>query len=328
MDPKSFGDRVAKERPQELEDKLKKSKKERDVVADDTVSARRSKRHRLREESVLTDTDDVVYQPKTKETRAAYEALLSVIQLQLGGLPLSIASGAADEILSLLKNDAVKNPEKKVEIKKLLSTEDNQIDRVFDQLVSIGKLITDFQEGGDSVGGNANEDEGLGNAFGVAVEFEGSEEDDDDGELDMVEQEEDEEDEEPQKTGGMQVDAGKNEEDANEGTSLTVQDIGAYWLQRKISKAYEQKMDPQKCHVLAEELLEILAEGDDRGVEDKLLMHLQYEKFCLVKFLLRNRFKVVWCTRLARAEDQEERNRIEEEMRGLGGFKIATPRLA
>ncbi|CAN7132580.1 unnamed protein product [Brassica rapa subsp. narinosa] len=317
MDPKTFGDRVAKGRPQELEDKLKK-KKERDVVADDTVSARRSKRRRLREESVLTDTDDVVYQPKTKETRAAYEALLSVIQQQLGGLPLSIASGASDEILSLLKNDAVKNPEKKVEINKLLSTEDDQIDQVFDQLVSIGKLITDFQEGGDSVGGHANEDEGLGNAFGVAVEFEGSEEDDDDGELDMVEEEEDEEDEEPQKTGGMQVDAGINEEDANEGTSLNVQDIGAYWLQKKISQAYEQKMDSQKCHVLAEELLKILAEGDDRGVEDKLLMHLQYEKFSLVKFLLRNRLKVVWCTRLARAEDQEERNRIEEEMRGLG----------
>ncbi|XP_033132908.1 DExH-box ATP-dependent RNA helicase DExH12-like [Brassica rapa] len=317
MDPKTFGDRVAKGRPQELEDKLKK-KKERDVVADDTVSARRSKRRRLREESVLTDTDDVVYQPKTKETRAAYEALLSVIQQQLGGLPLSIASGASDEILSLLKNDAVKNPEKKVEINKLLSTEDDQIDQVFDQLVSIGKLITDFQEGGDSVGGHANEDEGLGNAFGVAVEFEGSEEDDDDGELDMVEEEEDEEDEEPQKTGGMQVDAGINEVDANEGTSLNVQDIGAYWLQKKISQAYEQKMDSQKCHVLAEELLKILAEGDDRGVEDKLLMHLQYEKFSLVKFLLRNRLKVVWCTRLARAEDQEERNRIEEEMRGLG----------
>ena len=59
-----------------------------------------------------------------------------------------------------------------------------------------------------------------------------------------------------------------------------------------------------------------------------LLMHLQFEKFTLVKFLLRNRFKIVWCTRLARAEDQEERNRIEEEMRGLGGFKIATPGLA
>ncbi|KAJ0247227.1 Sec63 domain-containing protein [Hirschfeldia incana] len=324
MDPKSFGDRVSKGRPRELDDTLnkpKKKKKERDFAADDTVST--SKRRRLKEESVLTDTDDVVYQPKTKETRAAYEALLSVIQQQLGGLPLSIASGAADEILAVLKNDGVKNLEKKGEIKKLLSTDGDHIDQVFDQLVSIGKLITDFQEGGgDSAGDYANDDEGLGNDFGVAVEFEGSDEDDDEGEPDMVqEDEDDDQDDEPQNTGGMQVDAGVNEEDAgdaSEGTSLNVQDIDAYWLQRKISQAYEQQIDPQQCQVLAEELLKILAEGDDRDVEDKLLMHLQYEKFSLVKFLLRNRFKVVWCTRLARAENQEERNRIEDEMRGLG----------
>ncbi|XP_024008125.1 LOW QUALITY PROTEIN: DExH-box ATP-dependent RNA helicase DExH12 [Eutrema salsugineum] len=318
IDPNSFGDRVAKGRPQELEDRLKKSKKkERDVV-DDTVSNRQSKRRRLREESVLTDTDDVVYQPKTKETRAAYEAMLSLIQQQLGGQPLNIVSGAADEILAVLKNETVKNIEKKIEIEKLLNPISNQD---FDQLVSIGKLITDFQEGGDSGGGKASEDEGLDDDLGVAVEFEENEEDDEESDPDMVQEEDDEEDEEPQRTGSMQVGAGINDEDAgdaNEGTSLNVQDIDAYWLQRKISQAYEQQIDPQHCQVLAEELLKILAEGDDRDVENKLLVHLQFEKFSLVKFLLRNRFKVVWCTRLARAEDQEEKNRIEDEMRGLG----------
>ncbi|KAG7655025.1 Helicase C-terminal [Arabidopsis suecica] len=318
IDPRSFGDRVAKGRPQELEDKLKKSKKkERDVV-DDMVNIRQSKRRRLREESVLTDTDDAVYQPKTKETRAAYEAMLGLIQKQLGGQPPSIVSGAADEILAVLKNDAFRNPEKKMEIEKLLNKIENH---EFDQLVSIGKLITDFQEGGDSGGGRANDDEGLDDDLGVAVEFEENEEDDEESDPDMVQEDDDEEDDEPTRTGGMQVDAGINDEDAgdaNEGTNLNVQDIDAYWLQRKISQAYEQQIDPQQCQVLAEELLKILAEGDDRVVEDKLLMHLQYEKFSLVKFLLRNRLKVVWCTRLARAEDQEERNRIEEEMRGLG----------
>ncbi|KAG7597779.1 Helicase C-terminal [Arabidopsis suecica] len=318
IDPRSFGDRVAKGRPQELEDKLKKSKKkERDVV-DDTANVRQSKRRRLREESVLTDTDDAVYQPKTKETRAAYEAMLSLIQQQLGGQPLSIVSGAADEILAVLKNDTFRNPEKKMEIEKLLNHIENH---EFDQLVSIGKLITDFQEGGDSGGGKADDDEGLDDDLGVAVEFEENEEDDDESDPDMVQEEDDEEDEEPTRTGGMQVDAGINDEDAgdaNEGANLNVQDIDAYWLQRKISQAYEQQIDPQQCQVLAEELLKVLAEGDDRVVENKLLMHLQFEKFSLVKFLLRNRLKVVWCTRLARAEDQEERKRIEEEMRGLG----------
>ncbi|XP_019098736.1 PREDICTED: DExH-box ATP-dependent RNA helicase DExH12-like, partial [Camelina sativa] len=102
--------------------------------------------------------------------------------------------GAADEILAVLKNETFKNPEKKMEIEKLL----NKIkDQEFDQLVSIGKLITDFQEGGDSGGGKANDDEGLDDDLGVAVEFEENEEDDEDSDPDMVQEEDDEEDEEP-----------------------------------------------------------------------------------------------------------------------------------
>lgn len=47
-------------------------------------------------------------------------------------------------------------------------------------------------------------------------------------------------------------------------------------------------------------------------------MHLQFDKFSLIKHLLRNTLKIVWCTRLARAEDEEKRKKIEEEMLGSG----------
>lgn len=73
-------------------------------------------------------------------------------------------------------------------------------------------------------------------------------------------------------------------------------------------------MDPQQNQKLAEEILKIITEGDDRDVENRLVMLLDYEKFDLIKLLLRNRLKIVWCTRLARAEDQEQRKNIEEEM--------------
>lgn len=76
---------------------------------------------RLHEESVFRSTEEGVYQPKTKETHAAYEAMLSVIQQQLGGQPLNIVSGDADEILAVLKNDTLKNPDKKKDIEKLLN---------------------------------------------------------------------------------------------------------------------------------------------------------------------------------------------------------------
>lgn len=326
IDPKSFGDRAYKGRPPELDEKLQKArkKKERELLVSEPT--RQSKKRRLQEESVLTSSEEGVYQPKTKETRAAYEAMLSLIQQQLGGQPLNIVSGAADEMLAVLKNDNFKNPEKKKEIEKLLNPISNQ---VFDQLVSIGRLITDYQDGGDaSASAAADGDDGLDDDVGVAVEFEENEEEEEESDLDVVPDDEEEDDDvmEASASGAMQMGSGIDDDEmreADEGMALNVQDIDAYWLQRKISQAYEQQIDPQQSQKLAEEVLKILAEGDDREVETKLLVHLQFDKFSLIKYLLRNRLKVVWCTRLARAEDQENRKKIEEEMLGLGPDHMA-----
>lgn len=328
IDPKSFGDRAYRGRPAELDEKITKSKKKKEREPSSLASAeagnnRQSKRRRLQEESVLTSTEEGVYQPKTKETRAAYEAMLSVIQTQLGGQPLNIVSGAADEILAVLKNDTLKNPDKKKDIEKLLNPIPSQ---VFDQLVSIGRLITDFQDAGsDAAGSNAaNGEDALDDDVGVAVEFEENEEDDEESDLDIVQEDDDEEEDDVLDRDGnnaMQMGGGMDDDDsqeANEGMTLNVQDIDAYWLQRKISQAYEQQIDPQQSQKLAEEVLKILEEGDDREVETKLLVHLQFDKFSLIKYLLRNRLKIVWCTRLARAEDQDQRKQIEEQMMGLG----------
>ncbi|XP_045806633.1 DExH-box ATP-dependent RNA helicase DExH12-like [Trifolium pratense] len=95
---------------------------------------------------VFPVVDDGIYQPKTKKTRAAYDTLLILIQQPLpgqplAGQPLSTVRFVADKILEILKNDAVNDRDKKIKIEMLL---DCIPDYVFDQLVSIGKLITDF----------------------------------------------------------------------------------------------------------------------------------------------------------------------------------------
>ncbi|KAJ4827132.1 DExH-box ATP-dependent RNA helicase DExH12 [Turnera subulata] len=325
IDPKSFGDRAARGRPPELDEKLQKSKrkKERDPLSSDAPPARQSKRRRLREESVLVAAEEGVYQPKTTESKAAYVAILDFIQRQLGGQPGSIIAAAADEILAVIKNESLKTHDKKKEVEKLLNPIPGPD---FDQLVSYARLITDYQDGGDSAAGAsaANGEDALDDDVGVAVEFdEDNEDEDEESDLDMVPEDEEEDDDvvEPSASGAMQMGGGIDDDDmreANEGMGLNVQDIDAYWLQRKISQAFEQKMDPQQCQKLAEEVLKILAEGDDREIESKLLMLLQFDMFSLIKFLLRNRLKIVWCTRLARAKDQEERKQIEEEMIGSG----------
>ncbi|GFZ10593.1 U5 small nuclear ribonucleoprotein helicase [Actinidia rufa] len=282
-------------RPPELDEKLKKSKKKKErepPLTSEPMPTRQNKRRRLQEESVLTSTDEGVYQPKTKETKcAAYEAMLSVIQQQLGGQPLNIVSGAADEILSVLKNETIKNPDKKKDIEKLLNPIPNH---TFDQLVSIGKLITDYHDAGGSAA--ANGDDALDDDVGVAVEFEENEEEDEESDLDMVPEDEEEDDDvmEGDRTGAMQMGGGIDDDDtqeANEGLTLNAQDIDAYWLQRKISQAYEQQIDPQQSQKLAEEVLKILAEGDDREVETKLLVHLQFDKFSLIKATAKERQK-------------------------------------
>ena len=184
IDPKSFGDRAVQNKPPELQEKLTKSraKKTKRDAADPDLPRRDAKRRRraasTQDVSVLSLTDDVVYKPQTKETRAAYEALLSVIQQQLGGQPLDVLAGAADEVLTTLKNDKIKNPDKKKGIEQLLNPISNQL---FDQLVSIGKLITDFHDAAasDAAGAPSGDamDTTLDDDVGVAVEFEESDED-------------------------------------------------------------------------------------------------------------------------------------------------------
>ena len=58
----------------------------------------------------------------------------------------------------------------------------------------------------------------------------------------------------------------------------------------------------------------LLQEGEERDVQDQLVELLQYDNFPLIKQLLRNRTTVVWCQRLARAQNDSERSRIEVSM--------------
>jgi pre-mRNA-splicing helicase BRR2 len=191
IDPRTFGDRVARGRPQDLEEKLTKRRKKMEAKESTEKTnldapKKLTKRQRAsQEESVLSIVDDGMYRPRTKETRAAYEALLSTIQQQFGDQPQDILRGAADEVLGVLKNDRFKDPDKKKEIEKLLNTMTNER---FAQLVAIGKLISDYSEAGDAGAGGAGE--ALDDDIGVAVEFEEDEEEDE-SDMDEVQEESD-----------------------------------------------------------------------------------------------------------------------------------------
>ncbi len=99
----------------------------------------------------------------------------------------------------------------------------------------------------------------------------------------------------------MDVEAG--EDDARD-DGLRVQEIDAYWLQRRIARALgSSEADAARSQEVAEGVLGALAAGaDQRALENELVLSLGFEQFDLIKELIKNRLRVVWCTRLSRAQ--------------------------
>lgn len=59
-------------------------------------------------ESVLDIDSGSTYRPKTRDTAAAYETMLSIVQQKLGDYAPDVIAGAADEVLGILKSDTLK----------------------------------------------------------------------------------------------------------------------------------------------------------------------------------------------------------------------------
>jgi pre-mRNA-splicing helicase BRR2 len=294
--------------------------------------------------SVLDVSSDF-YTPKTPETRAAYESLLSAVQRQFGDQPEPVLRGAADEVLTSLKNEHITDPERRRELQHLLGS---LSEPDFARLVSLGKLITDFSHPNQtSQLSGAQGNDTFDDEIGVAVEFdENDEEDADDGgggmgDVVQGEGEEEEDDtaapQQPETEGnaeaangdalseqpteevrGMQVDddmtAGPD--DGADPNIVRVADIDAYWLQRQVSKAFNfSDSEAERARELADKVFSTLeTASSQREAENELVLLLNYEKFDLIKLLLTNRTRIVWCVKLARAESKEQRENVEERL--------------
>ncbi|TMW65358.1 hypothetical protein Poli38472_008000 [Pythium oligandrum] len=262
------------------------------------------------------------YRPKNPQSQDAYEQILSVVAHSLGDQPGEILAGTAEEVLSILKNDTYRDDEKHDEAKKLLK---RMTPDVFNQLVVYGRRITDFLP--DQAEGNATTDgeegDGLDKEMGVAVIFD--EDDEEESDLDEV-RDDDEDDEEEDEEEAAQSRANKSsasgmrlkdeyddQEDGDAKYKLNVHAIDAFWLQRELSKFYT---DADISAKLADDVLSILKEAgaDLSACENRLVLLLDYDKFDFIKLLLENRAKVLYCTRLKQAQNDKERQAVEEEM--------------
>ena len=112
-------------RAPELEEKMKKAKAKREREAKETHAGEKEKAKKQkvfvagRGSNVLTETEEldaINYRPKTQESKVAYESILSVVQGSIGDQPQDILRGAADEVLSMLKDDRMRDPERHREV--------------------------------------------------------------------------------------------------------------------------------------------------------------------------------------------------------------------
>src|SRR5690606_26726335 len=74
---------------------------------------------------------------------ATYDLIITTVASNLGDVPHEVVRSAADAVLEYLKDDDLKDFDKKKEIDDLLGTTTNP--KQFNELVNLGKKITDYE---------------------------------------------------------------------------------------------------------------------------------------------------------------------------------------
>ena len=283
------------------------------------------------------------YRPRTPATRQTYDLILTTTANNLGDVPHEVVRSAADAVLEYLKDENMKDFDKKKEIDDLLAT--SMSAKEFNELVNLGKKITDYDAqdeddvvDGDGVLGTEGGAE-LDERQGVAVVFDESDEDEDEDGVarnkEIRDEDEPSSDEEAQDedqgleagANGQPDDKTKSDDAEDEGmvidgdmdatptkrdskarhNTIAVHEIDAYWLQRQIGSLYD---DAHIQQTKTRKGLQILAGVSDVGeprplreIENDLMELFDYEHHELVEKLIMNRDKVVWITRWRRAAE-------------------------
>jgi pre-mRNA-splicing helicase BRR2 len=282
-------------------------------------------------ETILDLGDLTGYQPSTDQARAAYEAILTIIGSRafLGNQGLQVLRDAAEEVIRILKDPALRDPERLAAVRGLLLTAKDKSafrSEQFATLFQLGKQLDDY----DTAKTDAPDEGGLvDDEMGVAVVFDedaysdkdsnGDSDVDDDVVVDASSDESDKEREsdEPNDIDGDDDDLvvqGIDKKKGRHGVDrvLSVHEIDAHFLQRQLSRYFD---DADTTATLSEQVLDILniQNGSDlRECENKLLVLLGFDLFETIKLVLHNRIRVWGCVSLKRAQTGEQRMLIEQ----------------
>jgi len=330
IDPKDMGSRVIRQAPKDL-DKKKKKAVDSIEASERAAAKRKAESAGFGYADIIEATQDVeglTYRPRTAETRQVYELILSSVRDALGDQAQDIVRSAADTVLETLKNEGMKDFDKKKEIEEIIGSISSE---QFSQLVNLSKKITDYNADDETMADPDSErKEGeIDEEGGVAVVFDEEEQEDEDEEGYEIREDSDDEEEEEEKAEEETPEADVQEEDlviGGESSSTKVKaekdivsphSIDGFWVQRQISEVYP---DPVTAADKAASVLSILgSESSARDCENQLMELFDYQSFHITAKFLKNREVIVWCTKLMRS-DADERVNVEVAMRekGLG----------
>lgn len=298
-------------------------------------------------QSILDVGNLTGYQPTTDSARVAYENLLTMIGSRniLGDQSTSVLRDAAESVIETLKDVNLRDPERHETISRLLtqkkaSSPGGISSEQFADMVKLGKQMDDYDDAklSNEAAAAAAKDDKMDDEMGVAVVFDESEDENDggdkgDGDSDIEEDvvvdsssSEEEEEEEGEAIPEAKDDDSEEDDMVVQGATdeakkkashshdriLTVHEIDAHFLQRQLSRHYD---DADEAADIAKQLLEVLDirnKSDMRECENKLLILLGFDLFDTIKLLLHNRVRVWACVSMKRAQTEEERNQIEE----------------
>ncbi|KAI9728014.1 MAG: DEIH-box ATPase [Chrysothrix sp. TS-e1954] len=291
------------------------------------------------------EVEDLRYKPRTAATRSTYDLIITTVGRNLGDVPAHITVSAADAVLETLKNDEMKDFDRKKEIDDILGS--SMTSKEFNELVNLGKKISDYDSQDDDEAAGVNGDgvnaTELDERQGVAVMFDEDDDDDKDEDgiarTDEVRDEDassDEDEEEFSKRHGAEEAATAGGADGAEQDGLSADgeemiidssvaraskparkdtqmipayEIDAFWLQRQVGNVFKD------AHVQQEksaEAFEILSGTDQEGtrkslrdVENDLMDLFDYEHHELVTKLVLNRERIVWIIKWRRVSDDD-----------------------
>ena len=334
IDPREMGSRVQRAAPKDLDKKKKKAADKQDTS--ERAAKRRQEAAGFGYTDILEATQDVeglIYRPRTAETREVYELILSTVHLALGDQAQDVVRSAADTVLESLKNENIKDFDKKKEVEEVLGPVTGE---TFSQLINLSKKVTDYGAEDETMADPDMErkDAEIDDEVGVAVVFDEEEQESDEEEGFEIRDESDEEEEggEGAKDGEAAVAEGEEEDALVIGGAssskaggkakadkdiVSPHSIDAFWVQRLVAEVYS---DPQTASDKTAAVLSILgSESNLRDCENQLMELFDYQSFDVITKFLKNRDVVVWCTKLARS-DADERVNVEVAMRekGLG----------